>query len=127
MSGRATKTLGDLEWGRLLEAIATRCASEPGAAASRAPIFSDDRAAVAARYALVDEAMRLLEDGIGIELGPVRAIGPLLERARIQGALDVAELRDVAATLGAACQASRLVGARRALYPGLTALVSPAR
>lgn len=127
MSEPAPKTLADLEWSRLLAALADRCASAPGAAEARGLPLLDDRAEVSARYALVEEAMRLDEEGSGIELGAVRAIGPLLERTRLHGPLDAGELLSVAATLGAACEAARRVGSRRALAPLLADKLSGAR
>lgn len=127
MPSPSTKTLADLEWLRLCAALADRCVSGPGGARARALELTDDRAAASARFAMVEEALRVQEEGVPIELGGVREIEPLLERARIQGVLDATELRDVATTLGAACDAARRLGSRRALLPLLADLLGPAR
>lgn len=127
MTDPALKTLADLEWPRLLAALADRCSCDAGATQARALPLEPDRAAVSARFALVEEAVRLAEEGPAVELGSVKAIGPLLERTRLQGPLDAGELRDVADTLGAACDAARRLAGRRALFPLLAERLAPAR
>ena len=127
MPAPAPKTLADLEWSRLCEALAERCSSGPGAAEARELLLLDDRAAVSARYSLVEESLRLQEEGAPIELGALRPIDTLIDRARIQGVLDAGELRDVAATLGAAVDAARRLGSRRATVPLLAERLAPAR
>ncbi|MBI2896322.1 MAG: Smr/MutS family protein [Deltaproteobacteria bacterium] len=128
--GSSSKTLADLEWARLTRAIADRCASEPGAVRAMELPLLPDLAAVWARLALVEEAMRLHGAAAGDpvpDLGRVQGIDQLVDRAEIHGVLDVGELAGISATLNAAATAARQIGSRRALYPLLAETAAPGR
>ena len=97
------KTRADLEWDRVLEALAARCASPAGKRLARALPFASSREACSPRSREVREASSSTSPG---EPLPARRRRPrsrdALDRARIGAVLANEELRAVIACLGAA-------------------------
>lgn len=105
------RTLRDLEWGRLVEAVASRCA---GPLAERLRALELARDLAGARIAMdeTSEALALRADGEPLPLSGIREVRPSIERVARSGTLDGPALRDLRATLGAA-RALRLFLSRR--------------
>src|SRR5262245_16416248 len=112
MTGLSDKTREDLEWRRLEEAVATRCAGPLGARLSLVPASTPDLARLALEGTA--EALRLLTEGEPLPLSGIRELDAHLKRLERQGALDGPALRDVQVTLGAARALRRFLAARRA-------------
>src|SRR5215475_5754267 len=87
------KTRADLEWDRLLEALAVRCASAAGRALSRALPFAPSRAGVLTALGEVREAVELDLAGEPLPTADVPPIEQALDRARIGAVLSNEELR----------------------------------
>ncbi len=68
------------------------------------------------------EAVRLLETGRDIDLSAAGEVAPLAQRAALEGVLTGAELRQVAAALGAARRARRILSGHQKESPLLSAL-----
>lgn len=115
------KTRADLEWDRVLEAIASRCASAGGKNAARALPFLSSAAAVRVALAEVRESVELDADGEPLPAADVPEIDQALERARIGAVLANDEIRAVIACLGAGRTLRRFLHARRARVPALEA------
>ncbi len=113
------KTLTDLEWHRLEEALAheRRAAFEGGA---RLPL-ARTREATARALAETGEAIDLLRTNEPLPLDGIRDIGQPLLRLSRQGDLDAGALNDVRQTLSAARVLRKFLSARRASVPALYA------
>ena len=124
MDAPADKTLDDLEWDRLVEAVASRCRGPLGSklasdgARARLPIATTIEGARVAS-AQTAECMRLLEAGEALPLDGVRDIGPHLLRVRRGGALEASALREIVTTVAAARAMRKFLHARRAQMPAL--------
>jgi DNA mismatch repair protein MutS2 len=118
------KTRADLEWSRLLEALATRCEGEAAKRLARAlaPLTDDDELHATIRE--VGEAMRSLAEGEPIPVPGLPDAAAAHERATHGGVLGPAELRAVAEVLAAARALRRFLHARRADLPALAAALS---
>lgn len=115
------KTRADLEWDRILEAVAARCASPAGRQAARELGFTRSRAEALAALAEVREAVELDAAGDPLRAMDVPEIGQALDRARIGAVLANQELRDVLAALGAARALRQYLQARQKKAPALFA------
>jgi len=115
------KTRADLEWDRLLEALAARCASPAGQRLARALPFASSRAGVLGALGEVREAVELDAAGEPLPTADVPEIAHALDRARIGAVLANEELRGVVACLGAARSLRRFLHARRERVPRLAA------
>ena len=115
------KTRADLEWDRLLAALAIRCASPAGRAVARALPFASSRAGVLTALGEVREAVDLDLAGEPLPSADVPAVGPGLDRARIGAVLSNEELRGVIAGLAAARTLRRFLQPRRERAPLLDA------
>ncbi len=115
------KTRSDLEWDRLLEALADRCTSPAGKRAARALPFASTREGALGALAEVKEAVELDVLGEPLPTFDVPEIGPALDRARIGAVLANEEIRAVVACLGAARALRRFLHPRRARVPALEA------
>jgi DNA mismatch repair protein MutS2 len=113
------KTRADLEWDRVLEALADRCASPAGKRGARALPFAPTRAAVRTALAEVREGVELDLAGEPLPAAEVPEIEHALDRARIGAVLSNEELRAVIACLGAARSLRRFLQARKARVPAL--------
>ena len=115
------KTRSDLEWDRILEALAERAASPAGKRLSRALPFASTREGVVTALAEVREAVTLDLAGEPLPTADVPEIDGALERARIGAVLANEELRAVIACLGAARMLRRFLHSRRDRAPALDA------
>ena len=113
------KTRSDLEWDRVLAALADRCAGPLGRELAVALPFAATRDEARALLAQAAEAVRLLEQGRPLPAGEVDDVREAIERARVGGVLAPAELRAVARLLGAARGLRRFLASRRAEVPAL--------
>lgn len=113
------KTRADLEWDRLLDALAQRARSDPGKALALALPFCDCIDDV--RRALDEGREATLLDGLGEPLPSLElaTILPAVERARIGSTLNNDELRDVGKALAAARSLRRFLNAHREQVPKL--------
>ena len=118
-----TRACADLEWARLVEAVAERCAGplrERLAALPIATRYEEARAATTEAR----EAWALEQEGERLPLDGIREIGRSLDRVAREGDLDGPELRAIAATLGAARAMRRFLSRRRESCPELHARCS---
>ncbi|AKT43406.1 endonuclease MutS2 [Chondromyces crocatus] len=113
------KTRSDLEWDRILEAIAVRCASPGGRRAARELPFAERRDDALTALAEVREAVELDARGEPLPSRDVPEIDAALDRARIGAVLSNQELRDVLAVLGVARTLRQYLHGRRQHAPAL--------
>ncbi|HEY1954824.1 MAG TPA: Smr/MutS family protein [Polyangiaceae bacterium] len=107
------KTRSDLEWDRVLTAVAERCASEIGKAAALALPFCETRARVRQAAAEGRDALALRQAGEAIPVSGLPAIDHALDRLRIGAVLAPEELRAMAQLLAWAKSARRFLSARQ--------------
>ncbi|HJL17727.1 MAG TPA: Smr/MutS family protein [Sandaracinaceae bacterium LLY-WYZ-13_1] len=117
------KARHDLEWDRVVEAVAARCTGPLAERLEALPIADSHGEA---RVALDEarEAFRLNELGAPLPLEGIREIRRSLDRVAREGALEGSELRDVASTLGAARALRRFLSRNRDEAPALHAACS---
>jgi DNA mismatch repair protein MutS2 len=113
------KTRSDLEWDRVLAAIADRCAGPLGRQLAAELPFATTREGARASLAQAAEASQLLGESQPIPVGEVDDVHDAVERARVGGVLSPVELRAVGRLLGAARVLRRFLAARRAAVPAL--------
>jgi DNA mismatch repair protein MutS2 len=113
------KTRADLEWDRVLGALADRCAGPLGRGLAASLPFAATREEARALLAQAAEARRQLDDGRPLPTGEVDDVGEATERARVGGVLSPVELRGIGKLLGAARALRRFLAARRAELPAL--------
>ncbi|MDP9149124.1 MAG: Smr/MutS family protein [Myxococcota bacterium] len=113
------KTRADLEWDRVLAALADRCAGPLGRKLAMDLPFAATRPEARAFLSQSAEATRLLRDGAPLPVGQVDDVRDALERARIGGVLAPTDLRAVGRMLAAARGLRRFLSARRAGIPAL--------
>jgi DNA mismatch repair protein MutS2 len=113
------KTRSDLEWDRVLGALADRCHGPLGRdLAVRLP-FAATREQARAMLVEAAEATRLLAEDRPLPIGEVEDVRDAIERARVGGVLAPAELRGVGRLLGAARALRRFLASRRSEVPAL--------
>lgn len=115
------KTKADLEWSRLLEAVAARCAGPMGQTHALGLPFAATRDEARTRLAESREAAGLHRDGEPLPVLDVPDVGTSLERIRVGGVLGPVELRELASMLGSARVLRRFLHARRDKLPTLSA------
>ena len=113
------KTHADLEWDRVLRALADRCAGPLGAQLAGALPFAPTREIARQSLAQSAEAVRLLGEGRTLPVGDVEDVREAIERARVGGVLSPVELRGIGRLLGAARALRRFLALRRADAPAL--------
>ena len=115
----ADKTLHDLEWPRLVQAVVSRCRG-PRASDPTLPLADTEEGA---RTALREtaEAMALLVSGDPIPLDGLRDVREHVARVSRMGVLEGGALRDICASLAAARALRRFLGSRRETAPSLFA------
>jgi DNA mismatch repair protein MutS2 len=113
------KTRADLEWDRILEALAERCVSHAGKRLARTPSFAATRAESLTALAEVREAVALDATGEPLPASDVAEIEDALDRARIGASLSNEELRGVLGLLGAARTLRQFLHSRRERCPSL--------
>ncbi|WP_434043145.1 MULTISPECIES: endonuclease MutS2 [Sorangium] len=116
-----TKTRADLEWDRILEALAERCASRAGKRLARALPFASTRAEALTMLAEVREAFELARAGEPLPSRDVAELEDALDRARIGASLANEELRAVLGLLEAARASRQYLQGRRQIAPTLFA------
>ena len=107
------KTRADLEWNRLLEALASRCVSHMGRALARDLPFASTRAGT---RRLLDEAREATELLAAAEPLPVIELGDVsaaIGRVGASGVLAPQEIREIGKALGAARALRRFLSSRR--------------
>lgn len=114
------KTLRDLEWSRLVAAVAARCAGPLGERLEALELAPD---LASARVAMEEtrEALALRNDGEPLPLGGIRDVRTSLDRVARSGSLDGPGLRDLRLTLGAARGLRAFLSRRRDRAPRLVA------
>ena len=115
------KTRADLEWDRVLGALADRCTSSLGKRRARSLPFAVDRAEVQVALAEVREAVDFDIEGEPLPSFDLPEIDAALDRTRIGAPLSNEELRAVIACLGAARMLRRFLHSRRHRAPALDA------
>jgi len=108
------KTRADLEWDRLLAALAERCVSERGRAAARELPFLSTRVAIVTAHTEIDEARTAGDRGEPIPRADLVDLGPAMDRARLAAPLSAEEIRGVARALGQARALRKWLKARGA-------------
>jgi DNA mismatch repair protein MutS2 len=93
------RSLESLDWARVLESLAERCATTTGAALCLDLHFVDSPAKARRRLQEVGEMMALMSEGIAPSIGGIQEIRPHLEAARKGAILDGPSLLEVAHTL----------------------------
>jgi DNA mismatch repair protein MutS2 len=111
------KTLADLEWNQIEQAVADRCRGplREGLALQLAPSFEEtERALAEAR-----EAWTLLDRGDPLPLEGICEIAPSLQHLEREGVLDGGALKDIRTTLWASAALRRFLGQRKDTVPYL--------
>ncbi len=111
------KSLDDLEWRRVVEAVAARCRG-PLNARLELPLLSSRQAASVALEETA-EAFSLLAAGERLPVDGAAEIGPPLQRVQREGVLDSAALRDIMRTLAAARSLRTFLSRRKDRLPAL--------
>lgn len=107
------KTKTDLEWDRVLEALASRCAFALGRDLARRLPFEPTREDVVIALAEAKEATDLFYAGEPLPLGDVPDVGEGVARLRVGGVLGGPELRDLGRMLAAARSLRRFLAQKR--------------
>ncbi|MBX7194394.1 MAG: endonuclease MutS2, partial [Sandaracinaceae bacterium] len=117
------KTLRDLEWERLVRAVASRCrgplSTRLGVEEALPLAASVDEAR--AWMSETEEALRARRDGEPLPLDGIRDVRGALARVVLLGVLDGPELAHVRSTLGSARVLRRHLAARKQRFPRLFA------
>ncbi len=113
------KTRADLEWDRLLGALASRCLGPMGRALALALPFSSSREETRRLLGEAEEASRLFADGEPLPVLELPDVRDAIARARVGGVLSPIELRALGRTLETARTLRRFLSTRRAQAPRL--------
>jgi DNA mismatch repair protein MutS2 len=116
------RTLAELGWPELLEALAARCRTPGGRRLALALPFLDGAPEVREALARVGEARSLSEAGTALPLGGAGDPAAHLDRAGRGGVLDPLALREVASLVRAAARTRRALVAAGDEAPRLRAL-----
>jgi DNA mismatch repair protein MutS2 len=115
------KTRADLDYDRVLGALAERCAGPLGSDLARELPFASSRSEARSILAEAAEATKLLANNEPIPIGEVPDIRDAIDRVRVGGVLAGAELRAIANALGSARLLRRFLTTRRDRCPALFA------
>ncbi len=115
------KTSADLEWDRVLAAIASRCESASGKASALSLPFWSTRARVREATAEARDACALRAGRDAVPLAPLPPIDFALDRLRMGAVLAPSELRAMAQLLQWARSARKFLTARQDRVPALFA------
>jgi DNA mismatch repair protein MutS2 len=113
------KTRSDLEWDRLLGAIAERCSGPAGSRLARSLPFASSIGDIRTALAEVREAVQLESAAEPLPVPSLPDVDAAIERARIGAALALDELRSLMVTLEAARALRRFLHSRRDRCPAL--------
>ena len=113
------KTRADLEWDRVLSALADRCAGPLGRDLALGLAFAATREEARAWLGQSAEAVTLLGEGRPLPVADVDDVRDAIERTRVGGVLAPSELRAVERMLGAARSLRRFLTSRKAALPRL--------
>jgi DNA mismatch repair protein MutS2 len=113
------KTRSDLEWDRVLSAVADRCESAMGKAEASSLEFCDTRARVRQATAEARDATVLRQSGDAIPLSALPPIDHALDRLRMGAVLAPSELRAMAQLIMWARSARRFLTSRKERAPAL--------
>lgn len=113
------KTRSDLEWDRLLDALAVRCVSRMGERLARALPFSTTRAETRRLLGEAREATDLLGSGEPLPVVELTDVSSALGRVGASGVLAPAEIREIGKALAAARALRRFLAVRRTRAPAL--------
>jgi len=108
------KTRSDLDWARLLDALASRCVSHMGKALAKDLPFAATRAEARRLLAEAREATELLAAGEPLPVVELGEVSSAVGRVGAAGVLAPPEIREVGKALGAARALRRFLTARRA-------------
>src|SRR5512143_2619481 len=111
------RTLEELGWPEILNALAERCRLPAGRARAHALPFQPDAAAVREALARVGEARALSEAAWSLPLGGVGDVEAYLERAGKGGVLEPLALRECAGLVRAASRTRNALEARASEAP----------
>lgn len=112
------KTLADLQWPKVQQALGARAKTDLGKARGLSRGFFASADAVRESLAQVEELRRLaLEERLELPLWGVRDVRPLMERAGKRGTLEATELLACAAVLHALARAKDFLETRQARMP----------
>src|SRR5262245_54969143 len=114
-----SKTRADLEWDRLLGALAERCSIPAGQRLARSLPFASSIEEIRVRLAEVRESVELEAAADPLPVPSLPDVDNAIERARIGAALAIDELRGLARVLEAARALRRYLHARRDRCPSL--------
>ena len=115
------KTRADLEWSRVLEAVAARCVGPMGKALAFALPFAATREGARRALAESEEAFVLLAEGEKLPVVEVADVHDAVSRVRVGGVLSALELRALGHLLSSSRALRRFLSARRAKCPALYA------
>lgn len=117
MSEAEKKTLADLEWEQVEQAVAERCCGplRERLVLALGETFEDTQRALAESA----EARRFLDQGEPLPLEGISHIEPSLKHLEREGVLDGVALRDIRSSLRAAAALRRFLGQRKAMAPYL--------
>src|SRR5450631_2743859 len=93
------KTRADLEWHRVIAAVAERCAGELGKKAALGLEFADSFESAKRKQEELREAMSLASSGSPLPVPATTEVGEAIERLRVGGVLSGLELRTLARML----------------------------
>lgn len=113
------KTRSDLDWGRLLDALAARCPSHMGKALARELPFSTSREEARRLAGEAREAYDLLAAGEPLPIASLSDVTQAVGRASARGVLAPTEIRELGKALEAARVLRRFLALRRSRVPAL--------
>ncbi len=118
------KTRADLEWDRVLEAIAARTTGIMGRELALSLPFPDSHDATRTALAESREATTLHQNGEPLAVTEAPDVRDALARLRVGSALGPAELRDVSKLLATARSLRRFLNSRKSRCPALFAALA---
>jgi DNA mismatch repair protein MutS2 len=113
------KTRSDLEYDRVLEALAERCVSEMGKALARDLPFASTRSETRRLLDEAGEAAELLREGEPLPVVVLGDVSGAVGRVGAAGVLAPVEIRELGKALEAARALRRFLGSRRSRIPAL--------
>lgn len=113
------KTRSDLEWDRLLDALASRCVSVPGGRLARELPFASTHEEARRLLDEAREAKGLLDAGEPLPIGGIADVTSAIGRVGASGVLAPAEIREMGKALEAARVLRRFLSLRKSRVPRL--------